>query len=102
MALLSRPVLSHRACADIDQEAQVPAADHRKTPRHRRVCNSSGQDLIEYAILAAFISVVAIAGASLMGTSINDWFTSVAAVVEKGKKSNCSATGFAESDGKCQ
>jgi Flp pilus assembly pilin Flp len=68
----------------------------------RRVCNSSGQDLIEYAILAAFISVVAVAGASLMGTSINDWFASVAAVAEKGKQSNCSATGIAASGGTCQ
>lgn len=39
--------------------------------------DEQGQDLIEYALLATFISLVAIAGASLLGTALNSWYTAV-------------------------
>lgn len=41
----------------------------------RFVCDDQGQDLIEYALLASFVAVVAIAGATILGTGLNDWFT---------------------------
>jgi len=37
----------------------------------RLVREDEGQDLIEYAMLAAFVSVVAIVGAILLGSSLN-------------------------------
>ena len=33
-----------------------------------------GQDLIEYAMLAAFISLVAIASITGIGTQVNSWY----------------------------
>jgi pilus assembly protein Flp/PilA len=35
----------------------------------------AGQDLIEYALLAAFISIVAIAAITSIGGSVNMWYT---------------------------
>ena len=35
----------------------------------------AGQDLIEYALLAAFVSIVAIAAITSIGTSVNGWYT---------------------------
>ncbi len=37
----------------------------------RLVREDEGQDLIEYAMLAAFVSLVAIVGATLLGISLN-------------------------------
>ena len=39
--------------------------------------DEDGQDLIEYALLATFVALVAIAGATLLGTALNNWFTSI-------------------------
>ena len=36
--------------------------------------DEQGQDLIEYALLATFVSLVAILGASALGTAINAWY----------------------------
>jgi Flp pilus assembly pilin Flp len=44
----------------------------------RLVRDEQGQDLIEYALLATFISLLAIVGASLLGTAINNWYGTVA------------------------
>jgi Flp pilus assembly pilin Flp len=33
-----------------------------------------GQDLIEYALLAAFISIVAVAAISNIGSNVNGWY----------------------------
>ena len=41
-----------------------------------------GQDLIEYALLATFVSLVAAVGANLLGTALNNWYGSVASNVE--------------------
>lgn len=37
-----------------------------------------GQDLIEYALLATFIALVAIVGATQLGTALNNWYGSAA------------------------
>jgi pilus assembly protein Flp/PilA len=42
-----------------------------------------GQDLIEYALLAGLISLVAVAALTTTGTSINGLFASIAAEVSK-------------------
>lgn len=38
----------------------------------------SGQDLIEYALLATFVALVAIGGATLLGIALNNWFDATA------------------------
>lgn len=47
----------------------------------RFVRDEQGQDLIEYALLATFVSLVAIAGASLLGNALNNWYAKVASNV---------------------
>ena len=44
----------------------------------RLVRDEQGQDLIEYAPLATFVSLVAIGGATLLGTALNNWYSKVA------------------------
>jgi Flp pilus assembly pilin Flp len=44
----------------------------------RLVRDEQGQDLIEYALLATFVSLMAIIGASLLGTALNNWYSKVA------------------------
>jgi len=53
----------------------------------RFVRQEDGQDLIEYALIATFVSLVAAAGAALLGTSLNNWFAAVSGSVDtmKGK-----------------
>jgi len=41
-----------------------------------------GQDLIEYALLATFVSLVAILGATALGTALNDWYQAAASNVD--------------------
>lgn len=43
----------------------------------RLVRDEQGQDLIEYALLATFVSLVAIAGATALGNSLNLWYDGV-------------------------
>ena len=40
----------------------------------RMLRDESGQDLIEYAMLAAFISLVAIASITSIGSVVNGWY----------------------------
>ena len=47
----------------------------------RLVRDEQGQDLIEYALLATFVSLVAIGGASLLGSALNNWYGQVASRV---------------------
>lgn len=47
----------------------------------RFVREEEGQDLIEYAMLATLIALVAGAGAQLLGTSLLGWYNSMAARV---------------------
>jgi len=51
--------------------------DNLKTLVARFVQDEQGQDLIEYALLATFVSLVAIAGATLLGTALNNWYDAV-------------------------
>jgi pilus assembly protein Flp/PilA len=48
-----------------------------KTLALRLIRDEEGQDLIEYALLATFVSLVAIAGATLLGTALNSWYSAV-------------------------
>ena len=43
----------------------------------RLVQDEQGQDLIEYALLATFVSLVAILGATALGTALNNWYSTV-------------------------
>ena len=44
----------------------------------RFVRDEQGQDLIEYALLATFVALVAIVGATALGTALNNWYGTVA------------------------
>ena len=44
---------------------------------HRFVREEAGQDLIEYALLAGFISLAAVAAITLIGSSLNLLYTNV-------------------------
>ena len=44
----------------------------------RLVRDEEGQDLIEYALLATFVSLVAVVAAKLLGTAVNNWYSTVA------------------------
>jgi Flp pilus assembly pilin Flp len=43
----------------------------------RFVRDEQGQDLIEYALLATFVSLVAIVGATALGVALNNWYGTV-------------------------
>lgn len=43
----------------------------------RLVRDDQGQDLIEYALLGGFISIVALVGMTLLGTTINSFFQNI-------------------------
>jgi pilus assembly protein Flp/PilA len=51
----------------------------------RFVREEDGQDLIEYALIATFVSLVAAAGATALGTSLNGWYSAVSGSVDKMK-----------------
>ncbi len=40
----------------------------------RFVHDDKGQDLVEYALLAGFISLIAIAAITSIGTTVNSWY----------------------------
>jgi Flp pilus assembly pilin Flp len=48
----------------------------------RFVREEEGQDLIEYALLATFVSLVAAVGANLLGVALNNWYGTVASNVD--------------------
>ena len=48
----------------------------------RFVKEDRGQDLIEYALLAAFLSVAAAAGATLAGLSLNGWYNALSLKID--------------------
>jgi len=48
----------------------------------RVIVDEQGQDLIEYALLATFVSLVAIVGATALGTALNNWYSKVASNVD--------------------
>lgn len=48
----------------------------------RLVSDEEGQDLIEYALLATFVALVAIVGAQALGNALNGWYNAVATRVD--------------------
>jgi len=42
---------------------------------------TDGQDLIEYALLAAFIALAVAASTGLVGIELNNWYTAVSASI---------------------
>ena len=79
-----------------------PAASggHVRNLVGRLLRENRGQDLIEYALLAAFISLLVVAGLSQVGVSLDGWYTAIADRITTAK-SNCSPTGIGASGGKC-
>jgi len=67
-------------------EDKPPSGSSAATTRETTVINvltrlvrdEQGQDLIEYALLATFVSLLAIVGAGLLGTALNNWYGKVA------------------------
>jgi Flp pilus assembly pilin Flp len=47
----------------------------------RFVREDEGQDLIEYALLGAFVSIAAVVGANFLGTKLKGWYTGIGATV---------------------
>ena len=48
----------------------------------RFVREEQGQDLIEYALLATFLSLAAAVGAGAAGDALNNWYTSLGGKVD--------------------
>ena len=48
----------------------------------RWVHDDSGQDLIEYALLATFIALATIVGITTLGSGLNDWYTNISGPVK--------------------
>jgi Flp pilus assembly pilin Flp len=44
----------------------------------RFIRDDQGQDLIEYALLGSFVAIVALVGATALGTNLNTWYQEVA------------------------
>ena len=44
--------------------------------------DEQGQDLIEYALLGAFVSLAAVAGATILGTGLNNWYTDIGGTID--------------------
>jgi len=40
----------------------------------RFIRDDQGQDLIEYLLLGSFIAIVVLAGATALGTQLNNWY----------------------------
>jgi Flp pilus assembly pilin Flp len=41
-----------------------------------------GQDLIEYALLAAFVALATVVGITTLGSGLNDWYTNISGPVK--------------------
>ena len=51
---------------------------------NRFVRDEEGQDLVEYAMLLAFIALIAIVGVKTLGTTVNTFFSNVATALTGG------------------
>jgi Flp pilus assembly pilin Flp len=49
-----------------------------KTLIIRLVTDDKGQDLIEYVLIGSFVSIGALAGATLLGENLDTWYENVA------------------------
>jgi len=52
------------------------------TAMKRVLVEEEGQDLIEYALLAAFIALAAVAAITQLGTAINNIYTRISSTVD--------------------
>ena len=48
----------------------------------RFVREEEGANLVEYALLVTFIAIVVVGGASLLGASLDAWFTALSGAVD--------------------
>jgi pilus assembly protein Flp/PilA len=48
----------------------------------RFISDEQGQDLIEYALLGAFVSLAVVAGATALGSGLNNWYTEMGGTVD--------------------
>ena len=48
----------------------------------RFVRDEQGQDLIEYTLLGAFVSLAVVAGATILGTGLNNWYMEMGSAVD--------------------
>jgi pilus assembly protein Flp/PilA len=53
----------------------------------RLVVDDRAQDLLEYALLASFVALVVIVGASTLGTALNNWYSTTATTVNSNASS---------------
>jgi pilus assembly protein Flp/PilA len=51
---------------------------------NRLVRDEAGQDLVEYAMLLAFIALIAIVGVKTLGTTVDSFFSNVATALTSG------------------
>jgi pilus assembly protein Flp/PilA len=49
----------------------------------RFVRNDEGQDLIEYVLIGALVTIAVVAGATALGTSLNSWYRNMATWVSQ-------------------
>jgi pilus assembly protein Flp/PilA len=67
---------------NVDVAIDFRETDHMKNLLLRLVREDDGQDLIEYALLAAFISLAAVAAITQLGTAINNIYTKISNTLE--------------------
>ena len=48
-----------------------------RTQFARLIRDEDGQDLIEYALLATFVSLVVVSGAAILGESLDIWYRTI-------------------------
>ena len=60
----------------------------------RFVRDEEGQDLVEYAMLLAFIALIAIAGVRTLGTTVNMFFSNVATSLNAARSTPRRAVGI--------
>ena len=67
---------------NVDVAIGFRETDQMKNLLLRLVREDDGQDLIEYALLAAFISLAAVAAITQLGTAINNIYTKISSTLE--------------------
>jgi pilus assembly protein Flp/PilA len=71
--LQHRPV-QHAALIGSGRPSNTP----EKNMLARFIHDDQGQDLIEYLLLGSFIAIVALVGATTLGTNLNTWYSKMA------------------------
>lgn len=60
------------------QQSDDAGEEHMKNVIVRFVRDDQGQDLIEYVLIGSFVSIGALVGATMLGTNLNTWYTTLA------------------------